>query len=133
MPDNAGLLRKLIRLALIAACLAEGLLILVLALAGNAQPSGNFLSLGWDKANHFAAYLLFTATSRLAFPKIPIPVMIFCLILFGSAIELLQPLWGRELNPLDLLANAAGIAAGLALIESLRFLKPKEACADREN
>lgn len=68
---------------------------------------------GWDKANHASAFAVLMALGVLGFPKARAPVIGLSLALFGGAIELLQatPLVHRDADPMDLLADAAGLLA----------------------
>ncbi len=73
----------------------------------------------WDKAKHFAAFLLLTALFTKAWPNRP-TLLIKCLLLllYGLLIECLQALTpDRHFSLLDLLANATGIAVFASLIQ----------------
>lgn len=71
----------------------------------------------YDKVNHFVAYCTLMVWFGLLYQtRLRVAVV---LLVMGGAIEILQGLSGyREMSALDLLANAAGIAAG-ALIAHL--------------
>lgn len=70
-----------------------------------------------DKVLHMFAYLLLGASGRLAFPSFrSLWLLIFCLILFGGAIELAQGLVpGRHPSEADALVNILGTVLGAAI------------------
>lgn len=71
-------------------------------------------STGWDKANHLIAFLELTILTRLAWPRLPLPVIAAVLTGYGALIEAVQStLPYREFSLLDLIADMAGIALGL--------------------
>jgi VanZ family protein len=81
----------------------------------------------WDKVAHFAAYtvlaVLFTTTWQLAAGELQ-PAHLrwtwIFLVAYGAIDESTQPLVGRDASYLDWLADAAGVAAGLAIFTWLR-------------
>jgi VanZ family protein len=85
---------------------------------------------GPDKVLHFASYFLFTFLALLAFVGRPggrsLPVeigyaVVVCVIATGALIEFVQVLVSRDLEFLDVLANATG--ASLALVLWLLVLR----------
>ena len=76
------------------------------------------LSLGWDKANHAAAFAALTLSGCFGFPgsrRVVLAVLI-ALLAFGGLIEILQAyVPGRDSDWADLLADAVGILGGLVL------------------
>jgi hypothetical protein len=70
--------------------------------------------LGWDKAQHFFAYAWLMVWFRQVFRRHwRWPVL---LVALGIGLEFLQELGGiRVLDPLDMMANAAGVVGGLLI------------------
>ena len=76
------------------------------------QPEGAVGDPGrWDKLVHLAAYACVAGPVGLAWPR-RAWAWLGLLLAWGAAIELLQPLAGREGSLEDLLANLAGLALG---------------------
>lgn len=79
-----------------------------------------------DKIEHFAAFLVLAVLfsvgiDRRRFSKIgAIVLMVAILVVYGAAIELIQPYTGRSADISDFFADVAGIAAGCII--SLFFL-----------
>ena len=73
--------------------------------------------LGWDKAQHFAAYGGLMAWYGMSFARHwRWPLF---LVGLGAGLECLQGLGGvRSFDPFDMLANTLGVAMGLALAQS---------------
>ncbi len=95
-------------------CLAASVAI-ILVLATTSHTDAVPASFG-DKFNHLIAFLELTLLARLGWPRAR-PLLVAGLVLsFGLLLELLQaPLPYRSFSLLDLVADAAGIALGLAL------------------
>jgi len=71
----------------------------------------------YDKLEHFSVYLLLAVWFTAFFPRGRYWVVVVGLLVLGLAMELLQR-WmdlGRIGDPLDMTANAAGIASGVAM------------------
>jgi len=88
------------------------------ALTLSPMPAGVFAVTGIDKVYHFAAFTclifpLIVTDSRRWYWAVPM------VILYGGAIELIQPTVGRSAEWLDFGANATGVLAGAALAELL--------------
>jgi hypothetical protein len=69
--------------------------------------------LGWDKAQHFAAYgclMLWFGMSFTRHWRWPL-----FLISLGVGLEFLQALTGRSFDPMDMVANTIGVGIGLGL------------------
>lgn len=102
------------------------LLLAVVALALMPQPP-TALSTGWDKMNHALAFCALGFAWRLAFPagwRQALGVAL-ALLAFGGAIEVAQSFVpGRQADGIDLLADAVGGAAGLAMVAVLGWLLP---------
>ena len=98
-----------------AACLT------VAALALGPPPSG--LAPGQDKLLHFAAFAVLTILGALAFYRISVWAPAVGLLAGGIAIELLQGIPGinRSMSLADVMADAAGIAAGLVIVAIVTF------------
>lgn len=78
-------------------------------------PAQHLPSTGWDKANHALAFAVLAVLGLAAYCGRTARVLLG-LLAFGGAIEVLQSLTGyRTAEWLDLLADAAGIAAGWQL------------------
>ena len=78
-----------------------------------------------DKLLHFSAFLSLAISSSLAL--VPgwrsVGQVVAGLLLYGALIEIVQAfIPGRDASVLDLLADAAGLAAGLGLFAGLRRL-----------
>ena len=74
------------------------------------------LSLGWDKANHAAAFAALTLTGCFGFPgsRRAVAGVLIALLAFGGLIEILQAyVPGRDSDVADLLADAVGILCGV--------------------
>ncbi len=70
-----------------------------------------------DKVGHFVAYVVLASWFAGLYPRPRYGLIAIGLALLGLAIEVLQQLMGlgREGDPLDMLANLAGIGVGFAL------------------
>lgn len=71
--------------------------------------------LGWDKANHLAAFIVLAVAACLGFPgsRARLAAIALALLAFGAGIELVQlNVPGRDAEWADLLADGAGIALG---------------------
>lgn len=78
-------------------------------------PAQHLPSTGWDKANHALAFAVLAVLGLAAYPARAARVLLG-LLAFGALIELLQSLTGyRTAEWLDLVADAAGLAAGWPL------------------
>lgn len=78
---------------------------------------------GWDKLNHFSAFavLAFCAERGFRLRGWRLPGVPLALLAFGVLIELVQSqIPGRSAEVADVLADAAGIAAGLLLAAAWR-------------
>lgn len=103
------------------------LLVAVIGLALLPQPP-MALSTGWDKANHALAFCALGFAWRLAFPGgwVRWVAVALALLVLGGGIEVAQSFVpGRQADAADLLADAIGGAAGLAMVAALeRLLRP---------
>lgn len=69
-----------------------------------------------DKLNHLVAFMELTLLARLGWPQARVSSVLILLLGYGVAIEIIQwPLPYREFSVADMVADAAGIALGLAL------------------
>lgn len=69
-----------------------------------------------DKANHFIAFLELTLLAFLAWPGARLLYIVPPVLLFGFLIELTQSfLPYREFSLMDVVADAAGVAAGIVI------------------
>jgi len=77
--------------------------------------------LPWDKANHAVAFLLLTALAGRGWPGLSRTALVLIMLAAGVGIELVQglPQIGRDADVWDVVADAAGIAAGLAVLKQL--------------
>ena len=70
-------------------------------------------SLGWDKANHLAAFAALTLLAHWGWPKLRWPGLWLALLAYGALIEVAQSFTpNRSAEAVDVLADAIGI--GLA-------------------
>jgi VanZ family protein len=78
--------------------------------------------LPWDKANHAAAFVALTMLAGRGWPDLPRTALVLIMLAAGIGIELVQglPAIGRDADVWDVVADAAGIAAGLAGLAALR-------------
>ena len=73
----------------------------------------------WDKAQHFAAYLLLAALFPFRAGRRPLVAAFAFTACYGVLMELLQgalPTLGRTADPRDAFANALGAACGVGVI-----------------
>lgn len=121
--SNRGVLASL-RLALFIAL--AGTLILALTPLATRLPIAGV----WDKFNHAFAFTTLALLCGLAFPAVRARYMASLLLGLGVLIEVLQaiPAVGRSAEFGDVLADAAGIAIGFAIVNLIRlaigWLKP---------
>jgi hypothetical protein len=80
----------------------------------------------WDKAQHTLAFALLVLPNA-CWNRRALPVTALAAALLGGAIELIQPLVGREASWGDFTADLVGVALGTALgtllVQSLRRLQ----------
>jgi len=101
------------------------LLILVISYLAFSPAPPRTLDLGWDKLNHLSAFaaLAFSAWHGAARPRTRWLWAPLALLGYGVLIELVQSqLPPREADPLDVLADACGLALGLTLTWGLHAL-----------
>jgi VanZ family protein len=104
------------------------LVAVVLYLALSPMPPRE-VTLGWDKFNHAAAFTALTIAGCFAFggSRRGLLLMLLGVFALGGAIELLQLyVPGRSSEWEDLLADAVGMVAGLAVALPLRWLATGE-------
>lgn len=77
---------------------------------------------GSDKTHHFLAFFALTLPLAFARPRLA-PWIVAASIAYGGAIELIQPLVGRDGDVFDLLADAAGSLTGAAMGVGLASLR----------
>lgn len=113
-PDGSR--RRLAVLQFVFIALFSAACLTVAALALGPPPSG--LAPGDDKLLHFAAFAVLTVLGALAFYRTSVWAPAVGLLAGGIAIELLQgiPAINRSMSLGDVVADAAGIAAGLVLV-----------------
>lgn len=88
---------------------ATAVIVMVLSLAP-LEPDAP--SLGWDKANHLAAFALLALLGCRAYPA-HISIVLAGLLAYGGLIEVLQSFTGyRRAEWADLLADALGLPLG---------------------
>lgn len=110
------------------------LTVIVLGLALTPNPRGP--SLGWDKANHAAAFAALAFCGHFAWRERAghTARLVLALLLLGIGIEIAQrAVPGRSAEAVDLLADAAGIGIGLVIANALsrrldrrRFPRPPQ-------
>ncbi|CUH41818.1 putative integral membrane protein [Ruegeria atlantica] len=79
---------------------------------------------GSDKLHHFLAFAALTAPCALLYPK-SLTWLLPAALVFGGAIEIIQPSVGRGAEWADFLADTLGIAAGTAIGLVLRLTLKK--------
>lgn len=82
-------------------------------LVGSLTPLLGGLNLIPDKWQHFLAYLVWGFVLTLSSRSLGRRALYLAVALFvGAAIEIIQPMVGRQMSLLDFLADAAGLALG---------------------
>jgi hypothetical protein len=78
-----------------------------------------------DKVLHVLAFLVLAGLAAFAYPRVPLIVIFFGLVIFGGAIEIVQavPELDREPSWLDWLADVVAAAAVLLAVGAMRFLR----------
>lgn len=77
---------------------------------------GSGPTLGWDKTDHWAGFAALALALRPAWPRLRVLPSVALLLAWGAAIELIQTrIPGRDGSWGDLLADAVGLAVGLAV------------------
>lgn len=99
---------------------AASVLLVALVVVACLVPSGTLAvaqPVGIDKVEHFFAYAVLATWFGGLYPRTRYPLIAAGLALLGLGIEVMQQLMGlgREADPLDMMANLAGLATGLAL------------------
>ncbi len=102
------------------AWVAASVLLVAIVVVASLTPSGAMPMppvFGFDKVEHFVAYAVLAAWFAGLYPRSSYLRIAIWLALLGLAIEVLQQAMGlgREGDPFDLLADIAGIGAGLWL------------------
>lgn len=77
---------------------------------------------GTDKSHHFIAFAALACPLSLARPRIA-PWAILAAAAYGGAIELIQPLVGRDKELLDFISDAVGAVLGGAIGVGLAWLR----------
>lgn len=109
--------RRQIRLAWGAATLAIALAIGVLTLSpSTGVPHGIW---GLDKIAHASAFLVLVLPTAALWPRISAKVGALAVV-YGGAIELIQPFAGRSAELGDLVADGIGVGLGIIVGSSLR-------------
>ena len=85
----------------------------VLALAPPGTDLGIFAQTGDDRLGHLTVFFLLTPLAFAAFAKVPAGWVLAGLLFLAGALEGGQAFSGREVSAEDLIANLAGIVAGL--------------------
>ena len=81
--------------------------------------------LPWDKANHALAFVVLTSLTGRGWPGLSRTVLILIMLAAGVGIEFVQglPQIGRDADVWDVVADAVGVAGGLALLAWLARLR----------
>lgn len=117
-PEAYQPLSKLLKRLAVAKTLVLAVFILTLALLPPPAAISGGIN---DKVLHFTAFATLVLPCAIFLARYLVRIVPLAL-LFGGAIELLQPDFGREASWPDLQADALGIAAGAVLGLTLRFL-----------
>ena len=97
---------------------------LLIAVAMLIPPASMSSPPGGDKLHHLVAFAVLGCLAVLAGPRRPPMVIAFALI-YGAALEVLQPLTGRHAELGDAVADASGAALGaMAALLMLRAVGP---------
>lgn len=81
-------------------------------------PTGVDSGLPWDKANHALAFIVLTVLVGRGWPTLSRGALFLMMLAAGVGIELVQglPQIGRDADVADVVADVAGIVAGLGLL-----------------
>ena len=104
------------RILALGVTLVLGGIIAILTLLPVSAPQG---VPGTDKAHHLLGFAALTLPSALLYPR-SLAVVLPCSLLFGGAIELIQPYVGRQGEFADFSADAAGALIGVGVGLALR-------------
>jgi len=108
------------------ALLATGVLAVTIAVLTLSAANPKLGGSGWDKLYHLTAFAALVFPCALLYAR----TMVWLLpsaLLYGGAIELIQPYVGRSGEGLDFLADALGVAFGAALGLTLRAILTRRA------
>jgi hypothetical protein len=85
-------------------------------------PTGIDSGLPWDKANHALAFLVLTVLTGRGWPGGSRLVLVLLMLGAGIGIELVQglPQIGRDADVMDVVADGAGLLAGLGVLAWMR-------------
>lgn len=110
--------------------LAIAVLIAVLTLTPTPHmPRGDY---HWDKLAHMVAFLVLVLPTAALWPRVAAWIGVLAVV-YGGAIEVIQPFTGRSAEFADLLADGIGVALGIILGTMLRrvYMARRVAVADR--
>ena len=91
------------------AFLSALVILTVLALLSNQNMDDVGQLIPWDKASHFIAYFVLTCIGLVAWPRLSVLRLGGLVFVYGLGLELVQPIFGREQDIGDLIANGIGI------------------------
>lgn len=114
-PETNSSLTTLAITLTLALALAIGILTLTPAITDDPVP-------GSDKTHHFLAFFALALPLTFARPRLA-PWIIAASLIYGGAIELIQPYAGRYNDLFDFLADAAGAFSGVAVGVWLSWLR----------
>src|SRR5690606_22076798 len=80
-----------------------------------------------DKLAHFGVFALILWSFGVLFPRLQRIRAALLAVALGGAVEVVQGMIGRDADLLDLVADAAGILAALALWATWRGFRPRAA------
>ena len=104
------------RIMAIGLTLVLSIIIAILTLLPVSAPQG---VPGTDKAHHLLGFAALTLPSALLYPR-SLAIVLPCSLLFGGAIELIQPYVGRQGEFADFFADAVGALIGVGVGLALR-------------
>lgn len=81
----------------------------------------------WDKGAHFVVFGLILWSFGVLFSRLPRVTAAVLAVALGGLVEIVQGLVGRDASWGDLLADALGVAAALALWALWRGFRPRQA------
>jgi len=99
---------------------AAGVLLYLCLAPSKDLPSVNV----WDKAEHALSWAVLAGAGLILFPRHPGRIAVFALV-FGGVVEVLQGKlpFGRDMDWADVVADAVGVAASLALYALMRQVR----------
>jgi len=95
-------------------------LLVLLVMALKTSPNNQFYQ-GADKLYHWIGFATLTFTAHLAFPRVKLGLLLICILIGATSIELLQALSPSRTASLgDMTVNIVGVLTGLGATQLIR-------------